>query len=128
MSSGVTSEGGAEPSGAGQHKKVTKCDLQRTRVLVPEKNQLRVKLFSSQALLDLLDQVEDAIMEEELPADPGNKGGQTTNEDITNNSRSPVADTDLTIPSKKTIHVPPFNSFLVLEVYLITSSCWFKFT
>ncbi|ONM14575.1 DNA replication ATP-dependent helicase/nuclease JHS1 isoform X2 [Zea mays] len=89
VSSGVTSEGGAEPSGAGQHKK---------------------------ALLDLLDQVEDAIMEEELPADPGNKGGQTTNEDITNNSRSPVADTDLTIPSKKTIHVPPFNSFLVLEV------------
>lgn len=67
-------------------------------------------------------------MEEELPADPGNKGGQATNEDITNNSRSPVADTDLTIPSKKTIRVPPFNSFLVLEVYLLTSSCWFKFT
>ncbi|CAD6262529.1 unnamed protein product [Miscanthus lutarioriparius] len=89
LSSGVTSEGGLEPLGAGQHKK---------------------------ALLDLLDQVEDAIMEEELPVDPGNKGGQATNKDNTNNSCSPVADGDLTIPSKKTINAPPFNSFLVLEV------------
>ncbi|CAD6259843.1 unnamed protein product [Miscanthus lutarioriparius] len=89
LSSGVTSEGDLEPLGEGQHKK---------------------------ALLDLLDQVEDAIMEEELPVDPGNKGGQTTNKDNTNNSCSSVADGDLTIPSKKTINAPLFNSFLVLEV------------
>lgn len=85
-------------------------------------------MFSSQALLDLLDQVEDAIMEEELPVDPGNKGGQATNKDNTNNRCSRVADGDLTIPSKKTINAPPFNSFLVLEVYLLTSSSWFKLT
>ncbi|XP_066344355.1 DNA replication ATP-dependent helicase/nuclease JHS1-like [Miscanthus floridulus] len=89
LSSGVTSEGDLEPLGAGQHKK---------------------------ALLDLLDQVEDAIMEEELPVDPGNKGGQTTNKDNTNNNCYSVADGDLTIPSKKTINAPLFNSFLVLEV------------
>ena len=67
-------------------------------------------------------------MEEELPVDPGNKGGQTTNKDNTNNSCSSVADGDLTIPSKKTINAPLFNSFLVLEVYLLTSSSWFKLT
>jgi DNA replication ATP-dependent helicase Dna2 len=84
-----------------------------------------VKLFSFQALLDLLDQVEDAIMEEELPVDTGNKGGQAINEDNTNNSCSPVADGDLTFPSEKTADAPPLHSFLVLEVYLSTSSCWF---
>jgi len=67
-------------------------------------------------------------MEEELPVDPGNKGWQATNKDNTNNSCSPVADGDLTIPSKKTINAPPFNSFLVLEVYLLTSCSWFKLT
>lgn len=64
-------------------------------------------------------------MEEELPVDPGNKGGQATDKYNTNKNCSPVANCDLTIPSKKTIAAPPFNSFLVLEVYLLTSSCWF---
>jgi hypothetical protein len=63
----------------------------------------------------------------QLSVNPGNKGGQATNEGITNISCSPVAETDLTIPSKKTIHVPPLNGFLVLEVYLLISSCLFKF-
>jgi len=84
-----------------------------------------VKLFFFQALLDLLDQVEDAIMEEELPVDTGNKGGKATNVDNTNNNCSSVADGGLTIPSEKTADAPPLDSFLVLEVYLLTSSCWF---
>jgi DNA replication ATP-dependent helicase Dna2 len=55
-------------------------------------------------------------MEEELPVDTGNKGGQAINEDNTNNSCSPVADGDLTFPSEKTADAPPLHSFLVLEV------------
>ncbi|GJN26596.1 hypothetical protein PR202_gb14540 [Eleusine coracana subsp. coracana] len=89
LNGGVTSKNGPEQLGAGQHKK---------------------------ALLDLLDQVEDAIMEEELPIDPMNKGGQDSsgrNIDIT---YSRVVDGDLTIPSKKSIDAPTFDSFLVLEV------------
>ncbi|KAJ1272512.1 hypothetical protein BS78_06G207100 [Paspalum vaginatum] len=89
LNSCVTSEGDPEPLGAGQHKK---------------------------ALLDLLDQVEDAIAEEESPVDPGNKGRQSTKEDGTSINCSPVADGDLTIPPRKTIDTPSFNSFLVLEV------------
>ncbi|KAL6651284.1 hypothetical protein ACP70R_010209 [Stipagrostis hirtigluma subsp. patula] len=85
----VTSEGGPEQLGAGQHKK---------------------------ALLDLLDQVEDAIMEEELPSDPENKRGQVTNGEDTNSNCSPVVNGDLNIPSKKPVDAPPFESFLVLEV------------
>ncbi|KAG2574315.1 DNA replication ATP-dependent helicase/nuclease JHS1-like isoform X2 [Panicum virgatum] len=89
LNGGATSEGGLEPLGAGQHKK---------------------------ALLDLLDQVEDVIMEEELPVDTGNKGGKATNVDNTNNNCSSVADGGLTIPSEKTADAPPLDSFLVLEV------------
>lgn len=89
LNGGGTSEGGLEPLGAGQHKK---------------------------ALLDLLDQVEDAIMEEELPVDTESKVGQATNEDNTNKNCSSVSNGDLIVPSKKTIDAPPLDSFLVLEV------------
>ncbi|KAL6843952.1 hypothetical protein ACP4OV_026523 [Aristida adscensionis] len=89
LNDGVTAEGGPEQLGAGQHKK---------------------------ALLDLLDQVEDAIMEEELPADHHNKGGQVTNGEDGNNNCSPVVNGDQTIPSMKPVDAPPFESFLVLEV------------
>ncbi|KAG8082955.1 hypothetical protein GUJ93_ZPchr0014g47069 [Zizania palustris] len=85
----VTADGGPEQLGAGQHKK---------------------------QLLDLLDQVEDAIMEEELPVDGGNKGGQLINGDTTNISCSLLANSDLNVPSKKPLEAPPFDSFLVLEV------------
>lgn len=84
-----------------------------------------MKLFCFQALLDLLDQVEDAIMEEELPVDNGSKGGQATYKDNTNSNCSVVDDGDLTIPSKRSPDVPPLESFLVLEVCLLISSCWF---
>lgn len=80
-------------------------------------------MFSYQALLDLLDQVEDAIMEEELPIDPVNKGGQDINGHSTNINCSPVVDGNLTIPSKKFIDALSFDNFLVLEVCLLTFSC-----
>lgn len=68
-------------------------------------------MFCYQALLDLLDQVEDAIMEEELPIDPANKGGQRINGHNTNIHYTPVNGD------------PTFDSFLVLEVCLVTFSC-----
>ncbi|GJN01915.1 hypothetical protein PR202_ga19219 [Eleusine coracana subsp. coracana] len=89
LNGGVTSKNGPEQLGAGQHKK---------------------------ALLDLLDQVEDAIMEEELPIDPVNKGEQDSSGHNIDITYSPVVDGDLTIPSKKSIDAPTFDSFLVLEV------------
>ncbi|TVU15982.1 hypothetical protein EJB05_39528, partial [Eragrostis curvula] len=89
LNGGVTSKSGPEQMGAGQHKK---------------------------ALLDLLDQVEDAIMEEESPIDPVNKGVHDTNGQNNDCNVSPVVNVDLTIPSKKPIDAPPFDSFLVLEV------------
>uniref|UniRef100_J3M0U5 DNA replication ATP-dependent helicase/nuclease n=1 Tax=Oryza brachyantha TaxID=4533 RepID=J3M0U5_ORYBR len=84
----VASDGGPEQLGVGQHKKT---------------------------LLDLLDQVEDAIMEEELPADVENKGQQLINGD-TSNISSPIANSDINLPSQKPLDAPPFDSFLVLEV------------
>ncbi|BAF15608.2 Os04g0588200 [Oryza sativa Japonica Group] len=89
LNGGVVSDGGPEQLGAGEHKK---------------------------ALLDLLDQVEDAIMEEELPADGENKGEQLINGDPKNISCSPIADSDQNVPSQKSLDAPPFDSFLVLEV------------
>ncbi|KAF0892190.1 hypothetical protein E2562_014783, partial [Oryza meyeriana var. granulata] len=89
LNGGVASDGGPEQLGAGQHKK---------------------------ALLDLLDQVEDAIMEEELPADSENKGEKLINGDLSNISCSPIANSDQNVPSQKPLDAPPFDSFLVLEV------------
>jgi DNA replication ATP-dependent helicase Dna2 len=60
--------------------------------------------------------VEDAIMEEELPADGENKGEQLINGDPKNISCSPIADSDQNVPSQKSLDAPPFDSFLVLEV------------
>ncbi|XP_052154106.1 DNA replication ATP-dependent helicase/nuclease JHS1 isoform X3 [Oryza glaberrima] len=88
LNGGVVSDGGPEQLGAGEHKK---------------------------ALLDLLDQVEDAIMEEELPADGENRE-QLINGDPKNISCSPIADSDQNVPSQKSLDAPPFDSFLVLEV------------
>jgi DNA replication ATP-dependent helicase Dna2 len=74
--------------------------------------------FLCKALLDLLDQVEDAIMEEELPIDPVNKGGQVTNVHNTTSIFPPAVNGDLSIPTTKSIDTPSFDSFLVLEVCL----------
>uniref|UniRef100_A0A0D9W8R2 DNA replication ATP-dependent helicase/nuclease n=1 Tax=Leersia perrieri TaxID=77586 RepID=A0A0D9W8R2_9ORYZ len=84
----VASDGGPEQLGVGQHKK---------------------------ALLDLLDQVEDAIMEE-VPADGENKGEHLINSDTSNITCSPVANSYLNVPSQKPIDAPPLDSFLVLEL------------
>uniref|UniRef100_N1R0U4 DNA replication ATP-dependent helicase/nuclease n=1 Tax=Aegilops tauschii TaxID=37682 RepID=N1R0U4_AEGTA len=89
LNAGITCDGGPDQLEAGQHKK---------------------------ALLDLLDQVEDAITEEELPVDAGNKGGQVTVGDSTDSRCSPIANSSLNVESNKPREAPSFDSFLVLEV------------
>uniref|UniRef100_A0ACD5UV27 Uncharacterized protein n=1 Tax=Avena sativa TaxID=4498 RepID=A0ACD5UV27_AVESA len=86
---GITGNGGPDQLEAGQHKK---------------------------ALLDLLDQVEDAITEEELPADAGNKGGQDISVESTNSKCSPILNSSLNVESSEPLDAPYFDSFLVLEV------------
>jgi len=86
---GITGNGGPDQLEAGQHKK---------------------------ALLDLLDQVEDAIMEEELPVDAGNKGGQVISGDSTDRKCSPILNSSLNVESNEPLDAPYFDSFLVLEV------------
>ncbi|XP_014751083.1 DNA replication ATP-dependent helicase/nuclease DNA2 isoform X2 [Brachypodium distachyon] len=89
LSAGVTSNGGPDQLGVGQHKK---------------------------ALLDLLDQVEDAIAEEELPVDAVNKGDQVTGGDSTDRNFSPIINSDPNLQSNKPLDAPSFDSYLVLEV------------
>ena len=72
--------------------------------------------------MDLLDQVEDAITEEELPVHAGNKGVQVTGGDSTDSKCSPIA-SSLNVESNKPREAPSFDSFLVLEVCLFASTC-----
>ena len=73
--------------------------------------------------MDLLDQVEDAITEEELSVDAGNKGGQVTGGDSTDSKYSPIANISLNVESNKPREAPSFDSFLVLEVCPFASTC-----
>ncbi|KAM0849694.1 hypothetical protein ACQ4PT_053562 [Festuca glaucescens] len=85
---GITGSGGPDQLGAGQHKK---------------------------ALLDLLDQVEDAITEEELPVDTGNKG-EVISGDSTDSKCSSILSSSPNVESNTPLDAPYFDSFLVLEV------------
>ncbi|XP_020085618.1 DNA replication ATP-dependent helicase/nuclease DNA2 isoform X2 [Ananas comosus] len=85
---GVTCNGGANQLALRQHKK---------------------------ALLELLDQVEDAIMEEQVPSDPRHHGENGGNEDKIREVPD-FAEISANTSSKKLSDAPPYDTFLVLEV------------